>query len=346
MNFGIGMGRNDRIDEIAELSQLADEQGFSHVTFVDEPYLARDVHVMSTIAAMSTRRIKIGQGVVDPRTYHPSALANAAASLNELTGGRAFLGLGAGGPFGKIMKPISNKDLREAVLFARKFLNGEEAEYKSQRMQSEWISNRHVPIYLAADGPMALELAGEVADGVIFMGGPPDFAKWKVDHIYRGAERAGRDPKKIDICMRSYIYVTDSKKSAQQELAGFVPFGAHVLERNNREPEVVKVFERLEREQPGIVDEMKRFQAAAEEFKRPDGYNPWFEKMGAPYSRHMTQRMIECIHLVGTVDEICGKIEKLGQAGVTTVATATYTIVDKKRMVRDVGEKIMPNFRN
>jgi len=60
----------------------------------------------------------------------------------------------------------------------------------------------------------------------------------------------------------------------------------------------------------------------------------------------MTQRMIECIHLVGTVDEICGKIEKLGQAGVTTVATATYTIVDKKRMVRDVGEKIMPNFRN
>jgi 5,10-methylenetetrahydromethanopterin reductase len=346
MNFAIGMGRNERMDEIAELSRLADEHGFTHATFVDEPYLARDVHVMATVAALNTKRLVIGQGVVDPKTYHPSALANAAASLHELTGGRAFLGMGAGGPFGKLMvRPIGNRDLREAVQFVRTFLNGDEAEYYGQKMVSEWIGTR-VPIYLAADGPKALELAGEVADGVIFMGGPPDFVKWKVDNIYRGAEKAGRDPTKIDICVRSYVYVTDDKQSAHRELSGFVPFGAHILHRYAKIGAVMKVFERLDREQPGIVDEMKQFFAGAEKYRREDGYNPWFEKMDAPYAHLMTMRQIECIHIVGGVDEICEKVRALGEAGVTTVATANYTIIDKKRMVTDLGEKIMPHFRS
>ena len=171
VNFGVGMGRNERIDEIADLARTADEAGFSHMTLVDEPYLSREVHMMCAIAAMSTRRIRIGQAVVDPKTYHPSTLANAAATLNELTGGRAFLGLGAGGPFGKIMKPIPHNDLRDATMFVRKFMAGEEAEYKGQRMISEWIRGS-VPLYLAGDGPRSLQLAGEVADGVYFMGGP------------------------------------------------------------------------------------------------------------------------------------------------------------------------------
>ena len=106
VEFGVGMGRNERMDEVAEISRVAEDSGFSLITFVDEPFLARDVHVMCTVAALSTRRARIGQGVVDPLTYHPSAIANAAASLNELSGGRAFLGLGAGGPAGKVMQPI------------------------------------------------------------------------------------------------------------------------------------------------------------------------------------------------------------------------------------------------
>jgi 5,10-methylenetetrahydromethanopterin reductase len=347
MNFAIGMGRNERMDEIAELARLADEYGFSHATFVDEPYLARDVHVMATVAALNTKRLVIGQGVVDPQTYHPSALANAAASLHELTGGRAFLGLGAGGPFGKLMaRPIGHKALREAVQFVRKFLDGDEAEYYGQDMVSEWIGNRRVPIYLAADGPKALELAGEIADGVIFMGGPPDYVKWKVESVYRGAEKVGRDPTKIDICVRSYVYVTDDKQSAHRELAGFVPFGAHVFHRYTKIAPVMKVFERLDREQPGIVDDMKQFFAGAQAHSRQDGYNPWFEKIDAPYAHLMSMRQIECIHIVGSVEEICEKIHALGEVGVTTIATANYTIIDKKRMITDVGEQIMPHFRS
>ena len=345
VNFGVGMGRNERIDEIADLARTADEAGFSHMTLVDEPYLSREVHMMCAIAALNTRRIRIGQAVVDPKTYHPSTLANAAATLNELTGGRAFLGLGAGGPFGKIMKPIPHQDLRDATMFVRKFMAGEEAEYKGQRMISEWIRGS-VPLYLAGDGPRSLQLAGEVADGVYFMGGPPALIKWKVDHIYRGAEKAGRDPTKIDICVRSYIYVTDDKQKAHREISGYVPFGIHVRERNKKQPEIIKLFDDLERENPGITEEMERYAAAKAEFTREDGYDPWFEKMDAPYAQHMTQRIIDCIHLVGSVDEICEGIQKMADAGVTTVSTATYTIIDKKWMLEEVGRSIMPHFRS
>ena len=346
LNFAIGMGRNERMDEIAELARLAEEHGFSYATFCDAPFLARDVHVMATVAAMNTRRLVIGQGVVDPHTYHPSALANAAASLNELTGGRAFCGIGAGGPLCKDMAgPIGHKALREAVQFVRGFLDGDESEYYGKKMVSEWIRKR-VPIYLAADGPKALELAGELADGVIFMGGPPDYVRWKVEQIYRGAENAGRDPTKIDICTRSYVYVTDDKEKARRELTGFVPFGVGVLHRYGKIAAVAKVFERLEREQPGIVEEMEQFFAEAQAHSPGDGSNPWFEKLDAPYAHLMTMRQIECIHIVGGVDEICQKIRALGEAGVTTIATANYTIIDKKRMITDLGEKIMPHFRS
>lgn len=345
VDFAVGMGRNERMDEIAGLARLADECGFAHVTFVDEPYLARDVNVMATVAALNTRRIRIGHGVVDPSTYHPSAIANAAASLHELSGGRAFLGIGAGGPFGKLMKPLPHSDLRQAVLFVRKFMAGEEAEFKGGRMQSEWI-RRPVPLYVAADGPRALELAGEVADGVYFMGGPPALVRWKVEHIYRGAERAGRDPSRLDICVRSYIYVTDSKEHAWREAAGFVPFGIRVLENLGKEPAIVELFQQLERGSPGILDEMRRFAAAAAQFTRADGYNPWFEKIDAPYSRLMTQRIIDCVHMIGTPDEIRDKIGRLIQAGATTIATATYTILDKAGMLRAIADEIMPHFRN
>lgn len=347
MNFAIGMGRNEHMHEIAELARLAEEHGFSYATFCDAPFLARDVHVMATVAALNTKRLIIGQGVVDPHSCHPSMLANAAASLNELTGGRAFLGIGAGGPLCKDMpRPMGHEALREAVQFIRRFLDGDLAGYYGREMESEWIGNQRIPIYLAADGPMALELAGEMADGVLFMGGPPDYVKWKVEQIYRGAEKAGRDPSKIDICVRAYVYVTDDKELARRELAGFVPFGVGVLHRYGRIEAVAKVFERLEREQPGIVEEMEQFFAQVQAHNHDNGANPWFEKLDAPYAHLMTMRQIECIHLVGDIDEICEKIRVLGEAGVTTVATANYTIIDKKRMITDLGEKIMPHFRS
>ena len=340
IEFGIGMGRNERMDEVGEISRVAEESGFSLITFVDEPFLARDVHVMCTVAALNTTRARIGQGVVDPLTYHPSAIANAAASLNELTGGRAFLGLGAGGPAGKVMQPIPHKDLREAVTFVRKFMAGEEAEYRGSKMRSEWI-RRPVPLYLAAEGPLSLQLVGEVADGTIFMGGPPELVRWKLQQIEKGALRVGRDPSKIDIWVRSVIVVAESKEKALREAAGHLP-GISLLDTYSKiadkHPELAAFYRKLESEQPGILGEMRKI---------VDAFDPmWFEHIEAPAARLATQRIVDYMNLAGTPDDICDGIHRLARVGVRRIATDNYTIIDKKGMLREIGDRIMPHFRN
>ena len=95
-DFSVGMGRNLAIAEVASHSKLAEDCGFSHLTMIDSQNLSRDVYSMMTLAALNTHRIKIGHGVTNPFTRHPSVTATASATINEVSGGRAFVGIGAG----------------------------------------------------------------------------------------------------------------------------------------------------------------------------------------------------------------------------------------------------------
>jgi 5,10-methylenetetrahydromethanopterin reductase len=336
------MGRNESVNEVGELARLAEDCGLEHVTLVDEPFLARDVFTGLAVVAMNTDRVSIGHGVVDPLTYFPTALGNAAATLNELSGGRAFLGLGAGGPAGKFMEPLPFRHFEEAVLFLKRFMRGEQAEYRGHAIHSEWIKDP-VPLWLAADGPRSLKLAGRLADGVITMGGSPTLLKWKLGMVAQGAEEAGRDPSEIDVWVRSILIVAESKPAAFREAASFLPgVGAvrnyvRFRHRGYRE-EVDRILEALDREQPGIVDEMVKIQEAFEPYA--------FEQLDNPPSRIASQRVVDFFNQTGTEDEVCEGIERLGEAGVKCIATATYTIIDKKAHLRAVGERIIPRFRD
>ena len=188
VEFGLGMGRNERIDEAADLARVADECGFSHISYVDQQNISRDVYSLMTVAALNTRRIKISHGVTVPHTRHPSVTANATATVDELSGGRAILGIGSGGNAIRSMgmkegQPL--KRFREVIEFFRTYMSGEEAEFDGAKMHSEWV-RRPIPIYIAAEGPRALRLAGELGDGVMTVGGPPDWVKWKVEQIHKG----------------------------------------------------------------------------------------------------------------------------------------------------------------
>ena len=340
LDFSVGLGRNENVEEIADLSRVAEESGFSHLTLVDQPNLSRDVYVMMTAAALNTRRIRIGQGVTDPATFHPSVTANATATINELSGGRAFLGIGSGGPFGKEMRPRPLGEVRDSIQFFRKYLSGQEAEFKGARMHSEWV-RQNMPIYLAANGPRACELAGEVADGVI-IGGlmVPDVVKWKMSFVERGAVRAGRDPSKIDVWVRTFICISDSREAAQREVAGYAITKArgayYVMQKDTHESR--RVYKILEDEEPGLVAEFKRI------YENFDPYS--HEKLDAPQNVLASQRVIDAFLLTGRSEDICEQISRLGQIGVKNISSVLFTVIDKKGMMRAIGDEIMPLFRN
>ena len=152
MDFAVGMNRNERMDEIGEHARVAEESGFKFVTYVDQPFMSRDVFASMTIAALNTHRIHIGQGVLDMTTHHPLAVAGGTASIDEVSGGRAIVGMGAGGAFGEKMRPRSVKELRDAVEFIRRFTNGEEVEAGGQTLKCEF-HRRQLPVLAGRHRP-------------------------------------------------------------------------------------------------------------------------------------------------------------------------------------------------
>jgi len=340
MGFAVGMGRNEKIYELGSHAQVAEESGFNHMTVGDVQNCTRDLYVKMAMAAINTRRIKIGSGVTLPVTRHPAITATAHATVDELAGGRVFIGFGTGGPSLSYLglKTPTLKRLREEIEFFRSYMSGADTEIDGVTMHSEWVRNT-VPIYISAEGPRSLALAGEIADGVYIMGGPPELVKWKIDHVYRGAEKAGRDPTKLDICSRTYIYPTDSKEDALRELSGHIPRAmVNILETHSEDPVISELTNRLEEQHPGLLDDFRHYSANWDKYDH--------EKIDTESSKNVTQEMVDQLHLVGHVDDICEGIYQLGKAGVTTIATATYTIIDKKGLMREVGDKIMPHFRN
>ena len=95
MKFGVTMFPNN-LEDVASQARLAEEMGFDYVGIADSQSLARELYVTLSVVAMSTERVMLGPTVSNPRTRHPAVASSAIASVNELSGGRAFLGIGSG----------------------------------------------------------------------------------------------------------------------------------------------------------------------------------------------------------------------------------------------------------
>ena len=348
MDFGIGLGAELRFDEVAAHARVADESGFSHVTFVDQSNVSREVNGMMTIAALNTRRIQIGHGLCDPLMYHPAVIGNFVASLRELTGGRVFVGLGAGDPFaGKaITRPVGLDAQRETVKFLKKFTAGEDAELWGSTWHSEWIRNtqwagRPIEVFMGPLGPKSLQMAGEVADQIyVFGAGEPEIMKWNMEQIETGALRVGRDPSEIKVWARTEVYVTRSKEEARREISSYAASCVAVLYRSvfkRNTPEAQDLYQRLERKQPGIVDEFKHI------FENFDPY--MHESIHAPHADFATQRVIDFINLSGPVEDIDERIYDLQQIGVHGISCMQYAIIDQQSNMREIANTIMPQFR-
>ena len=341
MRFGVAIGTNMNISQIGHIAKVVEESGFDYLTVVDTPMSSPDVHIGLAVAAMNTRRIRIGQGVVDPYTYHPATIANIAATLDQLSEGRSFIGLGTAiRPTKERTVPL--QELRETVVFLRRYLEGEEAEWKGRKIRLQW-TRAPQPIYLAAHGPKAMQLAGEIGDGVITLPcAHPEFARWRQDQVETGAARANRDAGQIDTWVRTMVYVTDSKEAAWRELSAYPGSMRQLYKLLARETaEVADLRTRLERHEPGLAEALAEDSRRFEEAFDPD----YGERVDSPQSKTVTWRMIDFYHLWGTADEICQRIETLGKIGVKTISMVAYTLLDMESMIRKVGQQIIPNFR-
>lgn len=191
--------------------QYAEKRGFEAV-WQAESRLVRDAIVPMAAYAAVTERIKVGSGVINIWTRNVGLIAATFLTLDDLAPNRTLLGLGAWwDPLARQVGIIRRKPLkamREVVTVVRRLLNMERVTFHGEFVHVTDIEldvvhgrrePRNVPIYIGATGPKMLELAGEIADGVLLnYCVPVEYNDMALEHIERGARRAGRRLEDID----------------------------------------------------------------------------------------------------------------------------------------------------
>ena len=216
--------------EHRELASLAETSGYETV-WVPEG-AGRDAMTQLTAIAMTTQSLKLGTGILPVFSRTPMLTAMTAAGLAAVSQGRFILGLGVGhqpavenGHGVSFRRPLTR--LRETITIVRGLLQGEPVTHQGRvfNVSDAGLGGsapaEPVPIYIAALGPKMLELAGEVADGVLLNWTASGYLKEAVEHVHQGAAKAGRDPSQIDIA--GYIRVAvgedpDSIRAARASL--------------------------------------------------------------------------------------------------------------------------------
>ena len=182
----------------------AEDHGFTHCWFYDSQMIYSDVYVCMALAAERTKKIKLATGVAIPSNRIPPVTAHSIATINQLAPGRAILGIGTGftGRNTMGLPPVPLETVRSYIQQCRTLLRGEALLYR-EGSRERWIRFLHqdhgyirlkepIPIHFAANGPKALELAGEVADGwITTLSDPQSFTK-NLAVVEKGAAKAGR----------------------------------------------------------------------------------------------------------------------------------------------------------
>ncbi|HJO80744.1 MAG: LLM class flavin-dependent oxidoreductase [Acidimicrobiales bacterium] len=161
------------VTEVTDLAVLAERLGYRRCWVYDEGLVTRDVYVTLTAIALATEQILLGPGITNPYVRHPGVTAAAVATIDELSGGRAFVGLGAGG--GLTLDPLGIDRRRPVVtvghmvstlhnLFAGETVDfdGEVFSLKSASLN---FGRSNIAVILAGRGPRMVALGGEIADG-------------------------------------------------------------------------------------------------------------------------------------------------------------------------------------
>ena len=203
LTTGVMLSPHVPLHEFVGLGQYAESLGYDRVWVPDEGLATRDVVVAMTALATATTRIAIGTGIVNPYTRHPALTAAAIASVDELSGGRAFLGIGVGGqltlaPLG-IERTLPVARLREAIEVSRHLFHGHAdgfvgATASVHRGRLEY-ARADIEIWFAGRGDQTLRLGGELCDGVLLEFVYKPELHHYVSQVRTGAARSGRVPR-------------------------------------------------------------------------------------------------------------------------------------------------------
>lgn len=334
MQFGFGFVPKMALADTLRIVQRGEDLGFDMAWVPDQTFF-RDPFLTLAYWAQGTQSIQLMLGVTNPYTRHPAQVARSMATLNEMAGGRANLGIGAGNrrelllPMGEEQTAAAER-CREMAVLIRELLAGKTTHYRSEYVVAdgiklEWKPERpDVPIYIAARGGKTLEAAGEVADGAIIGAlvseAGLDYALSAVEH---GATKAGRSMDDLTLISWVTCIVADDFASIENRMKTTV---AHII---GGAPLPLLNTIGLEDE---YVSALKASYAEGGQDKA---------------AQHITRREIDMLMLVGDADHVCRKIEYLASRGIDQIGilVSEPTTEGTLNVIERIARDVMPHFQ-
>jgi 5,10-methylenetetrahydromethanopterin reductase len=224
-------GFQAQVERAVEMEEL----GYDGIFFSESLMSGLDPFQVLTAAALRTERIHLGTAIMTMTFREPVVLANQAATLNEISNGRAILGLGTGDgttyTMAREAMPLTR--FAKGVRMIRELVNGRTIHIPEGKEREAGdlplrAGRFPVPVWMAAAGPRALRTAGAVADGVILGSGfDLRVVDWAKEQVAQGARDAGRDPSEIELIGAGIVCVDDDGERARRIACGRLANRAH-----------------------------------------------------------------------------------------------------------------------
>lgn len=325
VEFHLGIVPNRSLPECVKLGQLAEELGYAGFWVADSHSVFRDAYMVLSNTSVVTDRIKLAAGVTPTPTRHPAAIANAWATLQELSGGRAMLGLGVGDSAVRNLglKPERLAVFEQKLQTIRALIRGETVEYEGHELCMPW-ADFDLPIVMACTGPKSLQMGGRIADGILFqVGSHPAFVQYALDNIRKGAEAAGRKLEDLKLLMRVACSVGNDRDAARDAVKGYAAVAAGTT------------YAAVPREyfDAALYDELTEFKAAYD-----------YQQHASSEARHadlLTDRILDAIAIAGTPEEAVARFKAVASMGVDGFCW-TAAMPDPVPFIRNFGESVMP----
>jgi 5,10-methylenetetrahydromethanopterin reductase len=318
----------------------ADGYGAEAIGTYDSAFLGGDAYVRATLMAQASSRAVIGLRPSNPLTREPQVMASFLASIDALTGGRAFLDLASGDSavFNIGYPAASRARIEDFVGCVRGLLARGEATYQGRPQRVRWTADAirtRIPISICAEGPRMLHLGGRIGDGVIAGTGLlPAVVSDTIARIHAGAREAGRDPADVDIWFTTRTALDVDHDAAIERVKASV---SSILNHSMRFGLAGKLVpEELERPVQEYVDGYELYDHVLQAGRNPKR----MDELG------LTDYALRRFALAGTVRDWIARIEELADAGATKL-WITLGGGDLDRQLHDlrtIGEKIMPRF--
>ena len=323
-----GISPRQSLESWSEFVAALEAEGVRRIWVIDSQLAMKDAYVGLTVAALGTGRIGLGTGVTNAVTRHPTVTANAIAAIGEISGGRAFLGLGAGDSalYGVGLKPQKVAEVEEAINFFRAVLGGRQGELGGRQYRLPHVAAT-VPIYLAVSQERMGDLAGRLADGAIVMGpAQPDMVRRQVGWIENGLQTANRSRADFEVAFVATMSAAGTLAAALDEVRSWASTQSRLLAHFKELPESLRPFD----------DEIRH---------SADSYD-YAEHLStkARHSAAISDDLTRALAIVGTPDECAERLRALRATGIDAfiLPLAGRDRVDRWRKIRSqVLDQIM-----